>query len=78
LALFVYKKSNVKENNQMNERKMKTIFSQRLAGLLMTKGFVLVGMEQGKNNTGKNVFYFNDSDELRSAMEEYKASSLKG
>lgn len=62
----------------MNERKMKTIFSQRLAGLLMTKGFVLVGMEQGKNNTGKNVFYFNDSDELRSAMEEYKASSLKG
>ena len=52
---------------------MKTIFSQKLAGYLMLKGFVLVGMEQGKNLSGKNVFYFNDSDELKSAMEEYKA-----
>ena len=46
----------------MNERKMKTIFSQKLAGYLMLRGFVLVGMEQGKNLSGKNVFYFNDSD----------------
>ena len=60
------------------ERKMKTIFSQRLAGHLMTKGFVLVGMEQGRNNSGKNVFYFNDSDELRMAMEEYKPHNQKG
>lgn len=60
------------------ERKMKTIFSQRLAGYLMIKGFVLVGMEQGRNNTGKNVFYFNDSDELSKTMEEYKSSSQKG
>ena len=44
----------------------------------MTKGFVLVGMEQGRNNSGKNVFYFNDSDELKLAMEEYKASNQKG
>ena len=58
----------------MNERKMKTIFSQKLAGYLMLKGFVLVGMEQGRNLSGKNVFYFNDSDELKSAMDEYKAS----
>lgn len=62
----------------MNERKMRTIFSQRLAGYLMTKGFVLVGMEQCRNNSGKNVFYFNDSDELRSTMEDYKASNQKG
>ena len=32
----------------MNERKMKTIFSQKLAGYLMLRGFVLVGMEQGR------------------------------
>lgn len=60
------------------DKKMKTIFSQRLAGHLMIKGFVLVGMEQGRNNSGKNVFYFNDSDELRTAMDEYKALNQKG
>ena len=60
------------------ERKMKTIFSQRLAGYLMVKGFVLVGIEQGRNNSGKNVFYFNDSDELCKAMKEYKAFNQKG
>lgn len=60
------------------DKKMKTIFSQRLAGHLMTKGFVLVGMEQGRNNSGKNVFYFNNSDELRTAMDEYKALNQKG
>lgn len=59
-------------------KKMKTIFSQKLAGHLMLKGFVLVGMEQGRNHTGKNVFYFNDSEELRLAMEEYKSSIQKG
>lgn len=62
----------------MNEKKMKTIFSQRLAGYLMTRGFVLVGMERGNNNSGKNVFYFNDSAELRKAMEEHKVSVQKG
>lgn len=67
-----------RRNQMSKERKMKTIFSQRLAGHLMTKGFVLVGMEQGRDNSGKNVFYFNDSDELRLAMEVYRASNPKG
>ena len=62
----------------MSDKKMKTIFSQRLAGYLMMKGFVLVGMEQGKNDCGKIVFYFNDSDELKLSMIEYKTSILKG
>lgn len=62
----------------MNERKMKTIFSQRLAGYLMIKGFVLVGMEQGRNKSGKNVFYFNDSDELKRVMDEYRSLGQKG
>lgn len=62
----------------MNERKMKTVFSQKLAGILMTKGFVLVGMERGKDNSGKNVFYFNDSNELNKIIEEFKISNKKG
>ena len=57
----------------MNERKMKTIFSMKLAGLLMQKGFVLVEMKPNTNGNGKNVFYFNDSPELEKVVNEYKA-----
>lgn len=57
----------------MNERKMKTIFSMKLAGLLMQKGFVLVEMKPNTNGNGKNVFYFNDSPELERVVSAYKA-----
>lgn len=57
----------------MNERKMKTIFSMKLAGILMQKGFVLVEMRPNTNGNGKNVFYFNDSPDLEKAVSEYKA-----
>lgn len=56
----------------MNEKKMKTIFSQKLAGMLMQKGFVLVEMRQNTNGNGKNVFYFNNSPELDKIVSEYK------
>ena len=51
---------------------MKTIFSQKLAGMLMQKGFVLVEMRQNTNGNGKNVFYFNNSPELDKIVSEYK------
>jgi len=45
------------------------IFNQKLAGKLMTRGFVLQGLEPNPN--GKfNVFLFKDSEELRKAIEE--------
>lgn len=56
----------------MNESKMITIFSQKLAGYLMMRSFVLVSMRPNKNNTGKNVFFFNDTPDLQMAIEEYK------
>lgn len=56
----------------MNDSKMITIFSQKLAGYLMMHSFVLVSMRQNKNNTGKNVFFFNDTPDLQMAIEEYK------
>jgi hypothetical protein len=52
--------------------KMKTIFNQRIAGYLMMKGFVLADMRPNENGSGKNVFYFKESDELLSSMDEYK------
>ena len=57
----------------MNEKKMRTIFSQKLAGILMQKGFVLVEMRPNTNGNGKNVFYFNDSTELEKVIVEYKS-----
>lgn len=51
---------------------MITIFSQKLAGYLMMHSFVLVSMRPNKNNTGKNVFFFNDTPDLQMAIEEYK------
>lgn len=52
---------------------MRTIFSQKLAGILMQKGFVLVEMRPNTNGNGKNVFYFNDSPEIEKVIVEYKS-----
>ena len=46
------------------------IYSQKMAAKLMLMGFVLQGMEKNQNKTGKNVFYFKDSDQLKKAMNE--------
>lgn len=56
----------------MKERKLKTIFSMKLAGILMQNGFVLVDMRPNTNGSGKNVFYFNDSSELEKIISQYK------
>ena len=57
----------------MPERKMKTIFSMKLAGVLMQNGFVLVDMKPNTNGSGKNVFYFNDSPDLEKIVTQYKS-----
>ena len=56
----------------MSDKKMTTIFNQKLCGFLMQKGFVLVGMAENKHHVGKNVFFFNESDELHKAIKEFK------
>ena len=56
----------------MNERKLKTIFSMKLAGVLMQNGFVLVDMRPNTNGSGKNVFCFNDSPELEKMINQFK------
>lgn len=55
----------------MSDKKMTTIFNQRLCGYLQMKGFVLVGMAENNHCAGKNVFFFNESDELHKAIKEY-------
>ena len=56
----------------MNERKLKTIFSMKLAGVLMQNGFVLVDMRPNTKKKKKNVFYFNDSPELEKILTQFK------
>lgn len=60
----------------MGDRKMITIFNQRLCGFLQMKGFVLVGMAENKHCVGKNVFFFNESDELYKAIKEFKDNKV--
>lgn len=49
------------------------IFNQKLAGLLMTKGFVLKRMEKTtRDNSNRNVFYFNETEDLVRIVEEFK------
>jgi hypothetical protein len=50
----------------------KTIFSQKLAGFLMQKGFVLMDLADSNDNSGRKVFYFKQSNVIEDAIKEYK------
>jgi len=45
-------------------------YSQRLAGFLMMRGFVVKLMRQDMK-TRRNIFIFNDNDELQRVIKEY-------
>ena len=55
----------------MKKEKNKTIFSQRLAAYLMSRGFMLMDMRKDVKGSGKNVFYFKNSNELTDAIFDY-------
>jgi hypothetical protein len=52
--------------------KYRYIFSQRLAGYLMQKGFILLRLNKNLDDPTKNVFLFKDSKEIESAIQEYQ------
>lgn len=52
------------------------IFSQKLAGLLMLKGFVLQAIRPDKYHNNRNVFIFNDSDALHEVLNEYNREDV--
>ena len=54
------------------ERKEMPVFSQRIAGSLMVRGFRLHGIARNYKYKEKNVFYFRDCQEVRNAIEEIK------
>lgn len=48
------------------------VFSQRCAGYLMLKGFVLVCMQPSEFDNRRNVFYFKDTEILAKTIHEFK------
>lgn len=59
------------------ETKTVTIFRQRLVGYLLLRGFVLAGMRPDREGTGRNVFFFKDTPEIRKAMRQFKDFDMK-
>lgn len=59
------------------KNKTLTIFSQRLAGLLMLKGFVLVDVGTNDIDQNKRVFFFNDTEEVKNVIEDFKKHKSK-
>ena len=48
----------------------------RLAGFLMQKGFVLISIEPNSQDIRKNVFFFKQSIEIKTAISEYLANRV--
>ena len=42
-----------------------------MAGYLMQRGFVLIDMQPDLKNTRRNVFFFYNTPQLKSAIDEY-------
>lgn len=64
------------ESKNRSKKETFTVFSQRLAGTLMSKGFRLISMSRNHKYPKKNVFVFPDSDLLRDAIDKYKAGDV--
>ena len=56
----------------MNDtKKVKAIFTQKLAGYLMQRGFVLIDIKPNRDNPNRHDFLFGDSSELQQAINDY-------
>ena len=51
------------------------IFSQKLCAYLMNQGFHLKRIDRSKRNIGKNIFIFNDSEQLQQNIKNFKSLS---
>lgn len=56
---------------QQTHRNVIIIYSPRMAGYLMLRGFYLISVQPNLKHPGKNCFSFYDSPMLKDAMEDY-------
>lgn len=59
----------------MTERDRYVVLSQKVAGHLMMRGFVLKGIGDNRKFPGRNVFFFNNSAQLREAIAEFNMTN---
>jgi hypothetical protein len=75
--------SNINQNTYITyELKNFFVKSQKLAGYLMMRGFVLKGISpeysiETNTNTKRNIFIFNNTNELNNAIIDYKQLKLR-
>lgn len=58
--------------NKNSNKKTLPIYSMKLAGLAMYRGFVLQFVDKSKDSSGRNIFYFNNTPELVDFINEYR------
>ena len=61
----------ITSNTNSKGSKSYIVFNQKMAGYLMQRGFVLIDMQPDLKKSGRNVFFFNDTPQLKSAIDEY-------
>ena len=56
----------------MNDKsKYQYVFSMKLAGILMTKGYKILRINKHLNNNDKDVYVFEKSEEIHREIEKY-------
>lgn len=55
----------------MEEKRTFTVFSMKLAGHLMTLGFVLEDIGINRRDSNKRVYFFKNTEELQNAISAY-------
>jgi len=53
------------------------IYSQKMAGYLMLRGFILQDIKRNYDNSGRNIFYFKESDELKKSIKQFNENKYK-
>lgn len=52
------------------------ISNQKLCGYLMLNGFVLINMRPNNDGSGRNVFFFNNSENIKTAIRNFKKNNI--
>ena len=55
----------------VSEYKARIVYSQRLAGYLMQRGFVLARIDKNEKYPSRNIFIFKDTAQLSDAIKDY-------
>ena len=61
---------------ETEKARSRIIYSQRMAGYLMQRGFVLINMREDLQHPRRNVFFFKESPELSDAIGDFLETTM--